>query len=123
MEKAQIFLCTSNKEERWAVVINEAMNSGCAINAYKYIGAVPFLIGKENGLCYLNFKDFYKKTKHLIDNKEACNRYGKKAYNTIKNYWTAKIAANNFDKVIRCIIENKENSIKEGVGSTAQPVK
>lgn len=123
MEKSQIFICTSSKEERWGVVINEAMNSACAINAYKYIGAVPFLLGKENGLHYLSFKEFYRKTKYLLDNKEKCNNFGQKAYKTINNFWTAKVAANNFDKMIKYIIEGKENTIKEGAGSLAQPVK
>lgn len=123
MERAQIFICTSNKEERWAVVINEAMNSGCAVNAYKYIGAVPFLIDNKNGLEYLNFNDFYNKTKYLLDNKEECSKLGKKAYEAISKLWTAKVAANNFDIMIKCILENKENSVKEGAGSIAQPVK
>ena len=123
MEKAKIFICTSNKEERWAVVINEAMNSGCAVNAYKYIGAVPFLIDNKNGLEYLNFKDFYNKTKYLLDNKKECEKLGKSAYEAISKLWTAKVAALNFDKMIKCIIKNKENEVKEGAGSIALPVK
>ena len=30
MEKAQIFLFTSDYKEGWGAVLNEAMNSGCA---------------------------------------------------------------------------------------------
>ena len=63
MEKANIFICTSDKNERWGVVLNEAMNSGCAVIAYKGIGGVPFLIkNNENGLAYTSLDDFYKKT-------------------------------------------------------------
>ena len=123
MEKARIFICTSNKEERWAVVINEAMNSGCAVNAYKYIGAAPFLIDNKNGMEYSNFKDFYNKTKYLLNNKDECTKFGKKAYEAISNKWTAKVAASNFDKMVKCILENKQNEVKEGAGSIAQPVK
>ena len=122
MEKAQIFICTSNKEERWAVVINEAMNSGCAVVAYKYIGAVPFLIGNKNGLYYSSFNEFYKKTKFLLNDNEKIKELGTKAYNEISNNWTAKVAAQNFDKMINSIIENRQNSITEGAGSSAKPV-
>ena len=123
MEKAPIFICTSNKEDRWPVVVNESMNSGCAVVAYKYNGAVPFLIDNKNGLEYLNFNDFYNKTKYLLDNKEEAKKLGKKAYQEILNNWTAKVAAQNFGKMIKCIMENKENEVKEGAGSLAQPVK
>ena len=123
MEKAPIFICTSNKEERWAVVINEAMNSGCAVVAYKYIGAVPFLIGDKNGISYTSFNGLYKNVKDLLDNKEEAKKLGKKAYEEILNNWTAKVAANNFGKMIESIIKNKENEVKEGAGSIAEPVK
>lgn len=42
MEKANIFLFTSNYEEGWGAVLNEAMNSGCAVVASHAIGSVPF---------------------------------------------------------------------------------
>ena len=123
MEKSRIFICTSNKEERWAVVINEAMNSGCAVVAYKYIGAVPFLIGNKNGLPYSSFNEFYKKIKLLLDDSEKIKELGTKAYNEISNNWTAKAAAKNFDKMVNSIIENRQNPIAEGAGSMANPVK
>ena len=123
MEKAPIFICTSNKEERWAVVINEAMNSGCSVVAYKYIGAVPFLIGDKNGISYTKFNELYKNVKILLDNKEETKKLGKMAYQEILNNWTAKVAAQNFGKMIESIIENKENEVSKGAGSLAQPVK
>ena len=104
-------------------VFNEAMNSGCSVNAYKYIGAVPFLIDNKNGLEYTNFNGFYNNTKYLLDNKKECEKLGKKAYEEISKNWTAKVSAQNFYKMIKCIIENKVNEIKEGAGSIAQPVK
>ena len=123
MEKTQIFICTSNREERWAVVINEAMNSGCAVVAYKYIGAVPFLIGDRNGLPYSSFNEFYKKTKLLLDDNEKIKELGTNAYNEISNNWTAKVAAQNFDKMVSSIMKNKQNPILKGAGSKAIPVK
>ena len=61
MEEADIFLFTSNYLEGWGAVLNESMNSGCAVVAGHGIGAVPFLIKHgENGMVYKNgdFKEF-----------------------------------------------------------------
>ena len=55
MEKAQVFLFTSDRQEGWGAVLNEAMNSGCAVVASSMIGAVPYLI--DNGNDGLIFKD------------------------------------------------------------------
>lgn len=38
MEKANIFICTSDRTERWGVVLNEAMNSGCVSIVYREVG-------------------------------------------------------------------------------------
>ena len=55
MEKADIYLFTSDFNEGWGAVLNESMNSGCAVVASHAIGSVPFLIKNgENGLIYEN---------------------------------------------------------------------
>lgn len=123
MEKSNIFLCTSDRTERWGVVLNEAMNSGCVVIAYKEIGGVPFLIkNNENGLAYSNFNDLYTKTEELIKNKELREKLSINAYKTISKIWTATNAANNFELVVNSIINKKDNPVKEGPGSNAYPV-
>lgn len=124
MEKANIFICTSDKSERWGVVLNEAMNSGCAVITYKGIGGVPFLIkNDENGLAYTSFEDFYKKTIRVIKDKELREKLSINAYKTIAETWTAKVAVQNFEKLVNSIVEGKPNPVKEGPASIAQPVK
>lgn len=123
MEKANIFICTSDKNERWGVVLNEAMNSGCAVIAYKGIGGVPFLIkNNENGLAYTSLDDFYKKTMKVMDDKDLREKLSKNAYKTISEVWTAKVAVQNFEKLVKSIIDGKPNPVKEGPASTAYPV-
>ena len=120
MEKANIFICTSDKNERWGVVLNEAMNSGCAVIAYKGIGGVPFLIkNNENGLAYTSLDDFYKKTMKVMDDKALREKLSKNAYKTISEVWTAKVAVQNFEKLVKSIIDGKPNPVKEGPASTA----
>ena len=123
MEKANIFICTSDKNERWGVVLNEAMNSGCTVIAYKGIGGVPFLIkNNENGLAYTSLDDFYKKTMKVMDDKALREKLSKNAYKTISEVWTAKVAVQNFEKLVKSIIDEKPNPVKEGPASTAYPV-
>lgn len=123
MEKANIFICTSDKNERWGVVLNEAMNSGCAVIAYKGIGGVPFLIkNNENGLAYTSLDDFYKKTMKVMDDKALREKLSKNAYKTISEVWTAKVAVQNFEKLVKSIINGKPNPVKEGPASTAYHV-
>ena len=123
MEKANIFICTSDKNERWGVVLNEAMNSGCAVIAYKGIGGVPFLIkNNENGLAYTSLDDFYKKTMKVMDDKALREKLSKNAYKTISEVWTAKVAVQNFEKLVKSIINGKPNPVKEGPPRTAYPV-
>lgn len=123
MEKANIFICTSDKNERWGVVLNEAMNSGCAVIAYKGIGGVPFLIkNNENGLAYTSLDDFYKKTMKVMDDKALREKLSKNAYKTISEVWTAKVAVQNFEKLVKSIIDGKPNPVKEGPAGTAYPV-
>lgn len=96
MEKSNIFLFTSDFNEGWGAVLNEAMNSGCACVASHAIGAVPYLINDgENGLVYKNgdINGLYKKVELLTDNRELRERVGKNAYKTIVNEWNADIAA------------------------------
>lgn len=55
MERAGTFLFTSDRNEGWGAVLNEAMNSGCAVVASSAAGATPYLIrDAANGFAYKN---------------------------------------------------------------------
>ena len=117
MEKANIFIGTSDSREGWGAVINESMNAGCAIVANKKMGSVPFLIGEKNGLMYNNYKDLENKIKILIDNKELREKFSRNAYSFITTQWTGEIAAENIIQLFDSIINKKEFNIKEGPAS------
>lgn len=99
MEQSQIFLFTSDFNEGWGAVLNEAMNSGCAAVASHAAGSVPFLIDDgKNGLICKNCdeNDFYKKIRALLDDRSKSDEIGKNAYETMKETWNARVAANRF---------------------------
>lgn len=101
MEKANIFLATSDRNEGWGAVINEAMNSGCAVVADKMMGAIPFLIKNgENGYAYRNDNECFSFLKRLIEDEDERERLGIKAYETIIHQWNAKNAAENLLNMI-----------------------
>ena len=96
MEKADIFLFTSDFNEGWGAVLNESMNSGCAVVASHAIGAVPFLIQNgKNGLIYENGNQQHmeKQVCSLLDNMEYRVKLGLNAYHTIRSQWNADVAA------------------------------
>ncbi len=96
MEQADIYLVTSDRGEGWGAVVNEAMNSGCAVVADHMIGAVPYLIRhRENGLVYddKNREQLYGLTARLAQDRECCRKLGEEAYRTITEEWNAENAA------------------------------
>ncbi len=95
MEKSEILMSTSDFNEGWGAVLNEAMNSGCATVASHAIGSVPFVVtGGEDGLIYKNgdTDDLYKKVKWLLDNSEKRKEMGKAAYHKMMDKWSPDIA-------------------------------
>jgi len=99
MEQSEIFMFTSDRSEGWGAVLNESMNSACAVVANHIIGAVPFLIEDEkNGLIYQD-KDkieLYTKIKWLLEHSNERRIIARNAYNTIANDWNADVATSRF---------------------------
>ncbi len=112
MEKAEIFLATSDFQEGWGAVLNEAMNSGCALLANAATGAAPYLIQNgENGLLYKNgdIKALCKKTAFLLENSKKRRHMGNAAYETMRAVWNPENAADAFYK----LAEGMQNGTKK----------
>ncbi len=96
MEKAPIFLMTSDRNEGWGAVMNEAMNSGCAVIANRMVGACPFLVkNEENGYWYRegDAKELIRIVLPLLEDRELCEAIGSQAYKTIVEEWNPQVAA------------------------------
>ncbi len=122
MEQADIFLMTSNYLEGWGAVINEAMNSGCAVIADAKIGAVPFLLKHEkNGMVYAdkNLREFLEYGERLVRDRELCRRLGREAYDTIVRLWNPQFAAESLLKFAEGILAGKPCYNREGPLSKA----
>lgn len=113
MEKADIFLFTSDFNEGWGAVLNESMNSGCAVVASHAIGSVPFLIKDGiNGLVYENGNKRHLEVQvcRLLDDDVYRQKIGESAYYTISEKWNAQIAAERFVELVKALLHGKETN-------------
>lgn len=115
MERADIYLFTSDFNEGWGAVLNESMNSGCAVVASHAIGSVPFLVKDgENGLVYENGnqEDLENQVVRLLDDAALRQLLGRNAYQTMVEMWNAQVAAKRFIKLAEALlITGKAESI------------
>ena len=127
MEESSIFLFTSDRGEGWGAVLNESMNSGCAVVASHEIGSVPFMIkDNENGMIYEdgNNEDLYNKVSFLLDNSYECQRLGTNAYNTMIKLWNPKISARRLVNLSKKLLNNNSvDAYKDGPCSFAGKLK
>ncbi len=110
MEQSEIFLFTSDYNEGWGAVLNESMNSACAVVASHAIGSVPFLINDgESGFIYKNGNedDLFNKVKFLLDNPEKRKEMSLNAYKTMAETWNAENAVKNFMELNKSVMINK----------------
>lgn len=128
MEESEIFLFTSDRNEGWGAVLNEAMNSGCVVVASHAIGSVPFMIkDKKSGLVYKDgdFENLFEKVKLLLDDKATCKRLARNAYESIVLEWNAEMAAKRLlDMMARMLDgEQKADIFEDGPCSKAKRIK
>ena len=106
MRTHEIFLFTSDQNEGWGAVLNEAMSNGCAVIASNMIGATPFLI--EDGVNGLVFKsedvdDLEYKIIQLLENPGRRIELAKNAICTMRNTWSPENAAIQFLQLVASI--------------------
>ncbi|MDE7267280.1 MAG: glycosyltransferase family 4 protein, partial [Lachnospiraceae bacterium] len=126
MEEADIFLFTSNYLEGWGAVLNESMNSACAVVAGHGIGAVPFLLKhEENGLVYKtgNFNEFRDYVLRLCTDEALRKRLGINAYHTITEVWNPIEAAKRLYRFSEGLLRGEVLSEKTGPLSQAPVIR
>jgi len=115
LKRSHIFLFTSDRQEGWGAVLNEAMSNGCTVVASDLIGSVPFLLNEENtGLIFKsgNLKSLQSKVEKLLNNTELSSQMARNAYNVIFNMWSPENAANNLLQLCDSIVKEDLNTLK-----------
>ncbi len=110
MEQCSIFLFTSDHNEGWGAVVNEAMNSGCAVVAGSRAGAVPVLLQNGvNGIVYngTDENEVYLAVRKLLRSKRLQRNLGTAAAYTITQTWNAEVASDRFLWLCEQLLDGK----------------
>lgn len=124
MREHDIFLFTSDKGEGWGAVANEAMSNGCVLVGSNEIGAVPYLVKDDVTGCVFKSGDIdslFFKVKWLIDNPKERLTIAKKAYATMHDEWSPRVACKRFLHLAEYIINDRLDtySLSDGPASWA----
>ncbi len=122
MRDHDIFLFTSDRQEGWGAVANEAMSEGCVLVGSDEIGAVPYLVKhKETGMIFrsCDLDSLYEQVKYLLDNPDARKQIAKAGRESMVKLWSPANAAKSLLQLIEDIQAGRETSIIEGPCSKA----
>lgn len=126
MRRASVLLVTSDHNEGWGAVVNEGMNSACAVVSSHGVGAAPFMIQSgKNGVIYecANIDSMYAAVKECILDREYTESLGRAAYLTVKEVWNAENAAVQLLRLVDVLRQGKGDFASEGVCSPAEVIK
>lgn len=125
MRQHHIFLLTSDKQEGWGAVANEAMSNGCVFVGPDQAGSVPCLVeDKMNGCIFkANDIDSLDDTiswvlNHWSDRKTIAMN----AYQTMNDLWSPKVGASRLLTLIDCLKTGKETPFIVGPCSKQEPI-
>ena len=111
MDGADVYFFGSDFREGWGAVVNEAMNSACAVVVSHAVGSAAHLIEHgKNGLIYEcgNVKDLTHCFESVINCKEYRQSLGRRAYDTVVSEWSAERAASALTAVIDALASGEQ---------------
>lgn len=114
MKLHEIFLFTSDRNEGWGAVLNEAMSNGCAVVSSNRIGSTPFLVKDgENGLIFESedITSLYNQVKRILDNPDFKTKLSHNAMYTMQQVWSPQNAANQLLRLIHALQNSDESEI------------
>lgn len=122
MREHDIFVFTSDQNEGWGTVANEAMSEGCVLVGADAIGAVPYLVNDgETGMVFKsgNLDSLFEKVNFLMHNPSAMIRIAEAGKKQIKERWSPANAARNLLQLIETLQQKRPNAIVQGPCSNA----
>lgn len=122
MRENEIFLFTSDSNEGWGAVVNEAMSNGCVVVGSDKIGSIPYLVkDKDNGCVFKseNIHSLTRAVQWLFDNPQERLRLSANGIKTMQEVWSPQNAASSFLQLLDDINNGRQSSIKDGPCSVA----
>ncbi len=123
MDRADIYVCTSNKLEGWGSVIYEGLSAGCATIATSKAGATPFLIKEgETGFVFASGEagSLARKIELCLKDKVRMRRIGERAYEQMATQWNPRVAAERLLEAADKLNNGKPFYFEEGPMSKAE---
>jgi glycosyltransferase involved in cell wall biosynthesis len=125
MNQTRVFLFTSDYQEGWGAVLNEAMNGACAVVASEMAGSTPYLLqdGVNGFTCEeLRAESYATRIAQLLDKERTRDRLATEAYRTVAEVWNARIAAQRLLELSTAILDGDESPelFKDGPCSKAE---
>ena len=123
MQTHHVFLFTSDRNEGWGAVLNEAMSNACTVVASHRIGAVPFLVEhNKTGLIFKSecIDSLEENVVMLLNNRPKCAEMALNAYNSMKNDWSPQTAVRHFLMLAESALKDELISIPNGPCSSAK---
>ncbi len=117
MEKADIFVMTSNFLEGWGSVIYEGLSAGCAVIASHAAGATPFLIKQgKTGYIFRSGSDesLAEKLEIVLRSRELTREIGHAAYDNMQKYWNPKVAAERIVEMSEAMLKGESVEYAHG---------
>lgn len=114
LRKAHIFLMTSNYEEGWGAVVNEAMSEGCIpVASYATGAAATLMEDGDSGKLYFyeEIDDMKKQIESLLIEPGAMKRMSKNAYLQISELWNAKVAVKRLLEFVNAYEKGEEPKV------------
>ena len=113
---------TSDKNEGWGAVLNEAMSSGCCPVSSIATGSTPYLI--KYGINGLSFdlkkkNDLFEKVMWLINHSKERERMSIEAYKTMRDLWNPRNAAEQLFKLCEAMLKGEVCVVADGPCSIA----
>lgn len=141
MRNHDIFLFTSDQNEGWGAVANEAMSNGCVLVGSDAVGSTPYLVADmKNGVLFKSanvnkgftksslkvddkaLDDLTKKVEWLLEHPLERKLMATKAYETMKNIWSPENAAKSLMLLVENLQQGLETPFVSGPCSKAIPI-
>ena len=122
MRRHDAFLFTSDQNEGWGAVANEAMSCGCVLVASDAIGSVPYLVEDgKNGLVFHSndVESLYETVVRILNHREELSGLSKCGVETIRNVWSPRVAAERFVNLVSALKKGDETPYENGPCSKA----
>lgn len=122
MRASNALIFTSDHNEGWGAVVNEAMNAGCVVIGSDRAGCVPYLIEHNvNGLTYRSgsLKQLFERVSRVYHGQNLRDKLGRAAFETITSQWNSTLAADRLLGLCQSLADGDEWKCEKGPCSTA----